>query len=142
MYSFRQFDINNNLEEILELIERVKPDVIANFAAQGMVAESWKQPIDWYETNLLANVKLLEELKEKEYIKKYVQISTPEVYGSTGEEWKIDSLGYNPSTPYAVSKAACDMHLKCLHETYGFSSNIHKSCKCIRTWAAALQNST
>lgn len=119
-YNFHQFDMNKDIEKILTLIEHIEPEIIVNFAAQGMVAESWKQPIDWYETNLIANVKLTSELKEKDYLKKYVQISTPEVYGSTGDDWKDESLGFNPSTPYAVSKAACDMHLKCLYETYGF----------------------
>ena len=119
-YTFHRLDMNKDIEAIFELIQQVEPEIIVNFAAQGMVAESWNQPIDWYETNLLAQVRLVSELKDKKFIKKYVQISTPEVYGDTGENWRKEDFMYNPSTPYAISKAACDMHLKCLHESYGF----------------------
>lgn len=119
-YNFYKLNINRDIEAIFELIEQVKPEIIVNYAAQGMVAESWNQPTDWYETNLIAHVRLINELKDKEFLKKYVQISTPEVYGDTGDDWREENFMYNPSTPYAVSKAACDMHLKCVHETYGF----------------------
>ena len=53
-----------------------------NFAAQSMVAESWQNPEHWYETNVVANVKLFEELRKLTSLLKYVHISTPEVYGS------------------------------------------------------------
>jgi dTDP-glucose 4,6-dehydratase len=48
-----------------------------------------------------------------------VQISTPEVYGSTSGLVK-ETAPFNPSTPYAVSKAACDMNLQAYRKAYGF----------------------
>ena len=44
------------------------------------------------------------------FIKKYIHVSTPEVYGSTSGLIK-ENFNFLPSTPYAVSRAACDMHL-------------------------------
>jgi dTDP-glucose 4,6-dehydratase len=58
-------------------------------------------------------------MRKFDFIKKYVHVTTPEVYGST-EGWQKESFNFNPSTPYAVSRAACDMHLKSFFEAYNF----------------------
>ena len=47
-FSFQVIDLNTQLNELLELINRVQPEVVVNFAAQGMVAESWLNPTHWY----------------------------------------------------------------------------------------------
>jgi dTDP-glucose 4,6-dehydratase len=52
-------------------------------------------------------------------LKKYVHVTTPEVYGSTGGFIKEDAP-FNPSTPYAVSRAASDMSLRTFHQAYNF----------------------
>ena len=51
---------------------------------------------------------------------KSVHVTTPEVYGSTDGGWIKEHNHFTPSTPYAVSRAACDMHLQSFHEAYGF----------------------
>ena len=56
----------------IELIDHVQPQIIVNFAAQGMVAESWLNPTHWYKTNTVSQVALHDELRKKTYIKKYV----------------------------------------------------------------------
>ena len=52
------------------------------FLGQGMVAESWSKPEQWFQQTLLAN-QLISFLIKKGTIKKYIRISTPEVYGSS-----------------------------------------------------------
>jgi dTDP-glucose 4,6-dehydratase len=52
-------------------------------------------------------------------LERYVHVSTPEVYGSCEGLVKEDAP-YNPSTPYATSRAACDMSLRNFLENYGF----------------------
>src|SRR5439155_16940871 len=87
------------------------PDYVVNFAAQGMVAQSWQIPEQWYQTHVVANVKFHDRLRKMSWLKKYVHVSTPEVYGSTSG--LIDETApFNPSTPYAASRAACDLHLR------------------------------
>ena len=81
-------------------------------SSQGMVAQSWDNPLDWYETNLIGQVALHEELRRLSFIKKYVHVTTPEVYGSTCGNWINEDTTFKPSTPYAVSRASCDLHLK------------------------------
>ena len=55
-FAFYQLDINNDLDRIMDLLDSVKPEIIVNFLAQGMVAQSWNSPVDWYQTNVLSQV--------------------------------------------------------------------------------------
>ncbi len=120
LFSFNKIDLNNDLDKLIELIDEVKPSHILNFASQGMVAESWLKPLNWYKTNVLAQVALHDELRKKDFIEKYVHISTPEVYGNTEQKWIKESYIFSPSTPYAVSRASCDLHLLSFYKAYNF----------------------
>jgi dTDP-glucose 4,6-dehydratase len=118
-YQFLQLDLNNDFERICFEIENFKPQVIVDFVGQGMVAESWQHPEQWYQTNIVSKVKLHQFLCGKSWLQKYIRISTPEVYGSS--DTLIDeSAAYNPSTPYAVSHAAIDMSLKAYFKQFTF----------------------
>jgi dTDP-glucose 4,6-dehydratase len=70
-------------------------------------------------TNSVSTIKLHDELRKYDFLKRYVHISTPEVYGSCSGFVKED-FPFNPSTPYAVSRAAADMSLKTFNSAYGF----------------------
>ncbi len=109
-FRFFQIDLNTQFAEFCKVCEEFAPDVVVNFAAQGEVRNSWKWPEQWYQTNCLGVVKVAEFLKDKKYLKKYIAASTPEVYGATGLNIK-ESYVCNPSTPYAASKLAGDLHL-------------------------------
>src|ERR1035438_9323047 len=50
-FAFHQLDLNRNLPEIMALVKKVEPEYVVNFAAQSMVAESWRNPGDWFMTN-------------------------------------------------------------------------------------------
>ena len=118
-FKFYQIDINHQLNQLIESVKYFQPEYIVNFAAQGMVAQSWKTPEHWYQTNVVGQVKLHDALRKLNFIKKYVHVTTPEAYGST-EGWISENHMFNPSTPYAVSRAACDMHLMSFYKTYNF----------------------
>ena len=118
-FRFHQIDINHQLDELIDIMVDFKPEYIVNFAAQGMVAQSWETPQDWYQTNVVAQVKLHDQLRKLKFIKKYVHVTTPEAYGST-EGWIKESFLFSPSTPYAVSRAACDLHLMSFFKAYQF----------------------
>ena len=109
-FHFERIDLNYDLNGLMKIIRRHSPGYIVNFAAQGMVASSWKNPEHWYQTNVLAQVKLHNKLRRLDFIKKYVHVTTPEVYGNTND-WVKENFQFVPSTPYAVSRAACDLHL-------------------------------
>lgn len=118
-YQFVQADINQDLDRVICDIDAFRPQVVVDFAGQGMVAESWTNPEQWYVTNIVSKVKLHELLRKRDWIERYVRISTPEVYGSQNQLLK-ESWQYNPSTPYAVSHAAIDLSLKAFHQNYHF----------------------
>jgi dTDP-glucose 4,6-dehydratase len=118
-FAFHQLDLNKDLPAIASMMREVKPAYVVNFAAQSMVSESWANPGDWFMTNAVSTVKFHDELRKSDFLKRYVHISTPEVYGSCSGFVKED-FPFNPSTPYAVSRAAADMSLKTFSATYNF----------------------
>jgi len=118
-FNFSQIDLNSQLSELVALITDWQPEYVVNFAAQGMVAQSWQFPEHWYQTNVVAQVKLHNQLRRLSFLKKYVHITTPEAYGST-QGWRKETFQFAPSTPYAVSRAACDLHLMSFFKAYDF----------------------
>lgn len=118
-FQFHQLDLNKDLVQIIDLIKEQRPEYVINFAAQSMVGESWKNPEDWFMTNAVSTVKLHDALRKLDFLKRYVHISTPEVYGSC-EGFVKEDFPFNPSTPYAVSRAAADMSLRTFRATYDF----------------------
>ena len=84
-----------------------------------MVAPSWINPDIWYTTNLAKKSKLLNSFLNLKNLKRYIRASTPEVYGSN-EDFLNELSSFCPSTPYAVSHAGIDMHIRCLGKQYEF----------------------
>lgn len=118
-YSYHQLDLNEDMDAILELLDREKPTHIVNFAAQSEVAPSWEHPEHWYATNTVALARLVNHLRRQYYLEKYLHVSSPEAYGScVGQVYEDAPL--NPSTPYAASKAAADMLLETYRRQFGF----------------------
>ncbi|SCA63935.1 hypothetical protein SCG7109_BR_00010, partial [Chlamydiales bacterium SCGC AG-110-M15] len=118
-FTFYQADINSRLDRLILLLDDFKPHYIVNFAAQSEVAPSWKSPVDWYQTNVVALTALANELKDRDYIERFIQISSPEVYG-TCEGLVNEKTPPNPSTPYAASKASGDFSLMTFYKQYKF----------------------
>lgn len=122
-YQFYALDLNLHFEEICQVILKFQPEYIVDLAGQGMVAESWRNPEQWYQTNVVAKAKLISFLNQQNFLKRYLRVSTPEVYGSTDILIKESSI-YSPSTPYAVSHAAIDMHINAYVQQYNFPAII------------------
>ncbi|MEI8245085.1 MAG: GDP-mannose 4,6-dehydratase [Lentisphaerota bacterium] len=118
-FVFHQLDMNLDTGHIIDAIRQHQAEYVVNFAAQSMVAESWLYPDQWYQTNVVANVRLHEELRKIKALKKYVHVTTPEVYGNCSGDVR-ENTPFNPSTPYAASRAACDLHLLTFFKQYKF----------------------
>lgn len=131
-FKFYQMDLNKDIIRIINLIDGFQPEYIVNFAAQSEVGPSWDNPDHWFQTNVLALSRLIHQLKDRTFLKRYVHISSPEVYGNCFEAVKEDAP-LNPSTPYAASKAAADLSLIPYVKNYGFplvtirSTNVYGS---------------
>lgn len=118
-YEYHALDMNRQPDELLDLLDAVRPDAIVNFAAQSEVAPSWEHPEHWFQTNCVALAKLVNQLRRRDYLRRYLHISSPEVYGAcVGRVTEAAPL--NPSTPYAASKAAADLLLATYRKQFGF----------------------
>ncbi len=118
-YRFVQADLNHDLSKLLAVCDEFQPEAIVNFAAQSEVAPSWDHPGDWFATNCVALAQLVKPLTSRKYLQRFVQISSPEVYGSCARAI-TEEVAPRPSTPYAVSKAAADMLLATFHRQFQF----------------------
>lgn len=118
-FEFFQIDLNRDLEKLEKILEEIRPEYIVNFAAQSEVAPSWIYPEHWYITNVVSLTKLVNLLKEKKWLEKYVHISSPEVYGTCTGIVK-ENAPFNPTTPYAASKAAGDLSLFTFYKNFNF----------------------
>lgn len=122
-YEYHARHITYELDLLLELLDREKPEVIVNFAAQGEGAVSWKHSWRFFETNSMALARLTEELGKRDWLERFIQIGTSEMYGSVDHATKEDEP-IKPSSPYAASKVAFDMHLMSIHKFLKFPMNI------------------
>lgn len=93
-------------------------DYIVNFCSKSLVAESWEKPEDWCLVNLEDTTTLIRQCLDMN-IRRFVHVSTPEVYGST-DTWVEENRLFMPTTPYAVSRAAGDMMMWAYHKARGF----------------------
>jgi len=109
-FRFQQADLNLDMPRIEKILDEFQPAFVVNFAAQSEVAPSWEHPDQWFQTNAVSITRLADILKGKKYLRRYVHISSPEVYGNCVGTVREDAP-LNPSTPYAASKAAGDFSL-------------------------------
>tara|TARA_B100001094_G_scaffold256799_1_gene256118 strand:- start:261 stop:1193 length:933 start_codon:yes stop_codon:yes gene_type:complete len=123
-YHFVKGDICD-YEKLKQTIKSLDIDVIVNFAAESHVDNSIENSDEFIHTNINGTHTLLKMLHEFP-IKKFIQISTDEVYGTLTE----DDLAFTentplaPNSPYAASKASADMLCKSFYETYEYPITI------------------
>ncbi|MFA5859447.1 MAG: GDP-mannose 4,6-dehydratase [Elusimicrobiota bacterium] len=100
-----------DMSSVRRTLNSVKPDIMFHLAAQTFVPMSWDAPVDTYETNVLAQVNIMEYYREaKDTCRLIVPISS-EIYGQVyRKELPVrETNTLRPLSPYSVSKAAQDM---------------------------------
>lgn len=121
-YLYRQIHIVHEQDRLFELFDSERPEVVINFAALAY-ATSWNKAWRYYETNLTTLARMTEGLAARDYLRRWIQIGTSELYGSVDFPATEETL-LRPTSPYAVSKAAGDMHLQSLVNVQNFPMNI------------------
>lgn len=106
------------------LVERI--DAVVHFAAKTFVDHSIKDPSAFIQSNVLGTYNLLEQCRQYKP-KKYIQISTDEVYGAILEGHYKEDARLNPTNPYAATKAAGDMLALAYYNTYGLNVSITRT---------------
>ena len=113
------WNLNDDSTQIINALQENRATTIVNFAAQSMVAQSWQYPEDWYEANIVALAKFVNRVRTETDVTKFIHFTTPEVYGST-DGWIKESFNFSPNTPYAISRASGDWHMKALFDQFDF----------------------
>ena len=119
-YYFHQADINE-YAPLHYMIGQNKIDTIVNFAAESHVDRSIENSDEFIMSNINGTHSLLKLFHEFP-IKKYIQISTDEVYGSLEENDSpfTEDSPLKPNSPYAASKTSADMLCRSFYETYDY----------------------
>ena len=120
-YTFCKGDITDK-----ELVFKITSDVdyIINFAAESHVDRSIEDPEIFIKSNVLGTQVLLDAAKEYG-VKKYLQVSTDEVYGSLGKTGYFrEDTPLAPNSPYSASKASADLMVRAYNETFDLPVNI------------------
>ena len=121
-HEFIQGDIADH--DLVEEIMQKGVDRIINFAAESHVDRSIEDPDVFIRSNINGVHNLLEAARRHQ-IKKFLQISTDEVYGELGETgFFTEDTPIEPSSPYSSSKAAADLLVQAWHRTFGLNTNI------------------
>ncbi|MFT8878913.1 MAG: dTDP-glucose 4,6-dehydratase [Oenococcus sp.] len=116
-----------NAELVDYLFKTYDFDAVVNFAAESHVDRSILHPELFVQTNVEGTVNLLQTAK-KYGIKKFLQVSTDEVYGSLGKSGYFnEETPLVPNSPYSASKAAADLEVRAFYETYGLNVNITRT---------------
>ncbi|MFW9988878.1 MAG: dTDP-glucose 4,6-dehydratase [Candidatus Odinarchaeota archaeon] len=123
-YMFYKQDICD-FETIDKIILKNDVDYIINFAAESHVDRSIDNPATFCDTNFMGAQSLLNTAKKND-IKKFVQISTDEVYGSLNFKDPAFSeyTPLSPNSPYSASKASADLLVNAYYKTYNLPTNI------------------
>ncbi|MDR2017818.1 MAG: dTDP-glucose 4,6-dehydratase [Syntrophobacterales bacterium] len=116
-YTFIRGDIAGKEDTALVFNNGV--DIVVNFAAESHVDRSIMEPDAFVRTNISGTFMLLEQARQKG-VKRFIQISTDEVYGSLGKEGKFcEDTPLAPNSPYSASKTSADLLAMAYHKTYG-----------------------
>ena len=104
-----------------ETMQNHEVNAVVHFAAESHVDRSIEHSGIFVQTNVVGTQTLLEAAKAIG-IKKYIQISTDEVYGSLGSTgYFTEETPLAPNSPYSASKAAADLLVRAYYETYGMN---------------------
>ena len=127
-YKFYKEDINNK-NFVKNILNKYNPSIIYNLAAETHVDRSIDGPTNFINSNIFGVFNILESIKNHKNKIKLIQISTDEVYGDIKKNYKSkENDAYNPSSPYAASKASGDLLIKSYIRTYKLNAIITNCC--------------
>jgi dTDP-glucose 4,6-dehydratase len=118
---------------IQSIFQKEKPDIVVHFAAESHVDRSINDASPFIETNIRGTQVLLDACR-KYNIKKFIFISTDEVYGEIPNGKFSESSSIKSNSPYAASKAAADLLVQAYVRTYNFPAIIIRPCNNYGPW--------
>jgi dTDP-glucose 4,6-dehydratase len=111
-------------EAVTALLRQHQIDAVVNFAAESHVDRSIMSAEPFLDTNVAGTLRLLEAARAAG-VRRFVQVSTDEVYGSLGPTGAFEeTTPMSPRSPYSASKAAADHFVMAFHHTHGMDAVI------------------
>jgi dTDP-glucose 4,6-dehydratase len=126
-YKFYKENINNK-NFIIRILEKYRPSLLFNLAAETHVDKSIDGPKSFINSNILGVFNLLEAIRMYNKKLKLINVSTDEVYGDINKLSSKENDAYNPSSPYSASKASGDLLIKSYIRTYNLPAVITNCC--------------
>lgn len=99
-----------NLDKLKREIKQFKPEFVFHLAAQPLVRQSYKDPIETYSTNIIGTVNILEAVRECDSVRCLINVTSDKCYQNKGKKCgyeENDPLGGND--PYSSSKACSEL---------------------------------
>jgi CDP-glucose 4,6-dehydratase len=120
----RMVDIRD-ADQVAQHVRHINPDLVFHLAAQALVRESYRQPVDTFATNVMGTAHVLEAVRQCTHTRTVVVVTTDKVYQNN--EWhhpyrESDALGGHD--PYSASKAACECVISSYKSSFFAANNI------------------
>ena len=124
MLDSRAVDIRD-AQLVAHHVKQINPDVVLHLAAQALVRESYRQPVDTFASNVLGTAHVLDALRHCDRTRSVVAVTTDKVYQNN--EWhhpyrESDVLGGHD--PYSASKAACELVINSYRSSFFAAKNV------------------
>ena len=108
-----------DLQHMLEVFDRVKPEIVIHMAAQPIVRDSYKEPVYTYETNVMGTVHVLECVRQCASVKSFVNVTTDKVYLNREWNWGYrENEELNGYDPYSNSKSCSELVTGCYRNSF------------------------
>jgi dTDP-glucose 4,6-dehydratase len=122
-FAYYQAHMVHEHDILFRIFDHERPECIINFAALAY-ATSWVDAHRYYDANVVALARMTEDIRQRDYFRHWMQIGSSEVYGPAVGGPSSEASAANPTSPYAVSKLAGDLHLKTYADSLGFPMNV------------------
>ena len=125
--AIKDYRLNLNNRNLINLLEEINPDIIFNLAAESQVLRSSENPIETYKSNIFGSLNLFDSIRKLEINPKIVHASTDKVYGiSDNLPYKEDHKLYSNFT-YDISKISADLIAQNYKVIYGLDITLFRS---------------
>lgn len=108
----------NDFRSVLQLLKKAEPDEIYNLSGQSSVGLSFEQPVETFESIMIATLNLLEAIRFMDKPTRFYNACSSECFGDTGGTPADENTPFRPRSPYAVAKAAAFWQVSNYREAY------------------------
>ena len=123
-----------NLDGLQSVFKKTNPEIVIHMAAQPLVRYSYQNPVETYEVNVMGTVNLLEAVRNSDYVKSVVVVTTDKCYENREWVWgyrESDSMGgYDP---YSNSKGCAELVCSAYRSSFFNPNEYNKNCVALAT---------